>query len=174
MSRWCNTIRIPNSPTLQEDHRTPQIYSLEKHDDLDKYDKFINELSVRIECGWPPTDHIPHDEDLLRHTLWFSPWVKPDKEVYPDSVQDIKRNRLAPQPDSDKKTESDKKSTFAITIKGELQSSNQREKQQFSEDEELPFQQGLPLKEDNINLKNMRPQSWNFHGLSFRCYKPKS
>ena len=32
----------------------------------------------------------------------------------------------------------------------ELQSS---EKQQLLEDEELPFQQGFPLKEDNINLK---------------------
>ena len=35
----------------------------------------------------------------------------------------------------------------------ELQSSNQGEKQQFSEDKELPFQQGLPLKEVNINSK---------------------
>ena len=32
----------------------------------------------------------------------------------------------------------------------ELQSG---EVEQFSEDEELPFQQGLPLKEDNINSK---------------------
>jgi hypothetical protein len=28
-----------------------------------------------------------------------------------------------------------------------------KEKQQLSEDEELPFQQGFPLKEDNINSK---------------------
>ena len=107
----------------------PQTCSSEKCDNLDKYNKFINELSVRIEGGWPPADHIPHDEDLLRHTLGFSPRVKQDKEVYPDSVQDIKRNRLAPQPDSDKRTESDKKSTFTVTIKGELQSSNQEERQ---------------------------------------------
>jgi hypothetical protein len=34
----------------------------------------------------------------------------------------------------------------------ELQSSGER--QQLSEDEELPFLQGLPLKEDNVNQKN--------------------
>ena len=68
-------------------------------------------------------------------------------------VQDSKRNRLAPQPDSDKRTEPDKKSTFTVTIKGELQSSIQEEGQQLTEDEELPFYQGLPLKEDNINSK---------------------
>ena len=76
--------------------------------------------------------------------------MKPDKEVYPNSVQDIKRNRLALQPDSDKKTESDKESTSTATTKTELQSS---ERQQLSEDKELPFQQGLPFKEDNINSK---------------------
>ena len=138
MSRWCNTIRIPNSPTLQEDHRTPQIYSLKKRDNLDKYDKFINELSVRIEGGWPPADHIPNNEDLLRLTLGLSPRVKQDKEVYP--APDIKRNRLAPQPDSDKKTESNKESTSTVTTKSELQSSNQEERRQSSEYEELPFQ----------------------------------
>jgi len=120
---------------------------------LDKYNKFINELSYRIEGGWPPADYIPHDKDLLRHTLGFSPRVKLDKEVYQDSAQVIKRNRLALQPDSDKKTESDKESTSTATTKGELQFSNQGEKQQFSEDEELPFQQGFPLKEDNINSR---------------------
>ena len=69
MSCWCNVIQTPNSPTPQEDHRMPQQCFSEKRDNLDKYNKFINELSVRIECGWPPMDHIPHDEDLLRHTL---------------------------------------------------------------------------------------------------------
>jgi hypothetical protein len=52
-----------------------------------------------------------------------------------------------------KRTEPDKKSTFTVTIKGELQYSIQGAKQQLSEDEELPFQQGLPLKEDNTNSK---------------------
>ena len=94
--------------------------SSEKRDNLDKYNKFINELSIRIEGGWPPADHIPHNKDLLQHTLGLSPRVKPDKEVYPNSVQDIKRNRLALQPDSDKKTESDKESTSTATTKGEL------------------------------------------------------
>ena len=93
-----------------------------------KYNQFINELAVRIEGGWSPADTIPYDENLLRHTLGFPPQVNSNIEFYPDSVQDIKRNQLAPQPDSDKKTESDKKSTFTVTIKGELQSSNQGEK----------------------------------------------
>ena len=124
MSRWCNMVQAPNSPTPQEDHRMPQTSSSEKWDNLDKYDKFINELPVRIEGGWPPADHIPHDEDLLRHTLGLPPRVKQNKKTYPVSVQDIKRNRLAPQPDSDKTTEPNKKSNF--TVKGELQSSNQK------------------------------------------------
>ena len=89
--------------------------SLDKRDNLDKYDKFINELSVRIEGGWPPADYTPYDEDLLRHTLELPPRVKEDKETYP--VLDIERNRLAPQLDSDKGTESEKKSTSIITIK---------------------------------------------------------
>ena len=113
-------VQAPNSPTPQEDHRMPQTSSSEKWGNLDKYDKFINELSVRIEGGWPPADHIPHDEDLLQHTFRLTPQIKKDKEVYPVSVQD----RLTPQPNSDKKTESDKKSIFTVTIKGELQSSN--------------------------------------------------
>ena len=50
-------------------------------------------------------------------------------------------------------TKSGKQSTSIATIKGELQSLIQEERQQFSEDEELPFQWGLPLKEDNINSK---------------------
>jgi len=169
MNRWCNIVQTPNSPTPQEDHRMPQTCTSEKCDNLDKYNKFINELSVRVEGGWPPADHIPHYEDLLRHTLGLPPRVKQNKKTYPVSVQDIKRNRLAPQPDSDKRTESDKESTSTATTKTELQSS---ERQQLSEDKELPFQQGLPLKEDNINsktrghmrrsrkkFKNSRPQS---------------
>ena len=117
----------------------PQTSSSEKQNNLDNYIKFINELSVRVEGGWPPADHIPHNEDLLRHTLGLPPRVKQDKETYPVSVQNIERNRLAPQPDSDKRTEPDKGSTFTITIKEELPSSNQKERQQLSEDEELLF-----------------------------------
>ena len=84
------------------------------------------------------------------HTPGLPPRVKQDKETYPVPVQDIKRNRLAPQPDSDKRTESDMKSTSTATTKMKLQSS---ERQQLSKDEELPFQQGLRIKEDNINSK---------------------
>ena len=122
----------------------PHKYSSEENDNLDKYDEFINELSVRVEGGWTPADHVPYNEDLLRHTFGLSPRIMEDKEVYPTS--DIKRNRLGSQLDSDKGTESDKKSTSTVTIKRERQSINPREKQQLSEDEELPFQQGFPLK----------------------------
>jgi len=55
--------------------------------------------------------------------------------------------------DSDKGANSDKKSVSAISTKEERQSAIQRRHQQLLEDEELPFQQGLPLKEDNINSK---------------------
>jgi len=46
MGRWCNIIQNPNSPTPQENHRMPQLFSPEEHDNLDKYNKFINEFSV--------------------------------------------------------------------------------------------------------------------------------
>ena len=149
MSRWCNIVQTPNSPTPQENHCTPQLFSPEKRDNLDKYNKFINELSVRIEGGWTPADHIPYDEDLLRHILGLSPRVKTDKEFYPDSDQVLKRNWLAIQPNSDEKAESDKKLTSTASTKGELQTSKQIVEQQFSEYEELPFQKGFHLKEDN-------------------------
>jgi hypothetical protein len=97
---------------------------------LDKYNQFINELSFRIEGGWSPADTLPYDEDLLRFTLGLSPRAKTKEEFYPDSDQDLKRNRLTIQPDSDKKTESDKESTSTISTKGELQPSNQREETQ--------------------------------------------
>jgi len=59
MNRWCNVVQTLNSSTPQEDHRMPQKNSTEKRDNLDKYDKFINKLSVRIEGRWPPADQIP-------------------------------------------------------------------------------------------------------------------
>ena len=65
MNRWCNAIQTQNSPTPQEDYRTPRLFSPKERDNLEKYNKFINKLSVRIEGGRPPADHIPHDEDLL-------------------------------------------------------------------------------------------------------------
>ena len=129
MNCWCNIVQTLNSNTPQEDHRMPQTSSSEKWNNLDKYNKFINDLLVLVEGGWPPADHIPHDENLLRHTLGLPPRVKQDNEVYPAS--DIDRNRRVPQPDSDKKTESDKESTSTITTKTKLLS---KERQQFSED----------------------------------------
>src|SRR6185503_11010250 len=63
MSCWCNVAQSPNSPTPQEDHHMPQKSSSENQDNLDKYDKFINKLSVQIKGGWPPADQIPFDED---------------------------------------------------------------------------------------------------------------
>ena len=100
---------------------------------LDKYVKFINELSVWIEGRCPPADHIPYDEDLPQRTLGFSRRAREDKETYP--VSDVKRNRLATQLDSDKETESKKKSTSIVTIKRERQSTSQRLMEQFSKDE---------------------------------------
>ena len=126
-----------------------QLFSSKECDNLDKYNQFINELAVRIEGGWSPPNTLTYDEDLLRFTLGLSPRAKTNEEFYPDSDQVLKRKRLAIQPDSDKKAEPDKKSTSTVYTKGEMQTSNEEERQQFSEYEELPFQQGFPLKEDN-------------------------
>ena len=93
MSHWCNVVQIPNSPTLQDDHCIPQIYSSEERENLDIYDKFINELSVRIEGGWPLVDHIPYDEDLLRHTLEF--------RLPPESSETRKSTRLRTPKETD-------------------------------------------------------------------------
>jgi hypothetical protein len=94
MSRWCNIIQTPNSPTPQENHRMLQLFSPEERVNLDNYNKFINELSVRIKGGWSPVDTIPYDEDLLRHTLRLSPRVKTNEEFYPHSDQVLKGNRF--------------------------------------------------------------------------------
>ena len=92
MSHWCNIIQSPNSPTPQENRRTPQLFSPEERDNLEKYNQFINELTVRIEGGWSPADTLPYDEDLLRLTIGLSPRIKTNKEFYPDSDQAVKRN----------------------------------------------------------------------------------
>jgi hypothetical protein len=95
MNRWSNVIQTPNSPTPQENHHIPhatrRLCSPEEHDNLDKYNKFINEFSVLIEGGWSPADTIPYDEDLLRHTLGLSPRVKSNEDFYPDSDQITKQ-----------------------------------------------------------------------------------
>ena len=43
MSRWCNIVQTPNSPTPQENHHTTQLFSSEECDNLDKYNQFIND-----------------------------------------------------------------------------------------------------------------------------------
>ena len=37
----------------------------------------MNDLSTQVEGGWLPIDALPHDEDLLLHTLGLSPHVAP-------------------------------------------------------------------------------------------------
>ena len=46
MNLWCNVIQTPNSPTPQENHHMPQLFSPKERVNLDNYNKFINELSV--------------------------------------------------------------------------------------------------------------------------------
>jgi len=109
----------------------------------------MNEFSVRFEGGWLPPNTIPYNEVLLRHTLGLSPRVKSNEEFYPDSDQILRRNRFTIQSVFDKKIESDKNSISTSTTKRELQSSDRGNGRQFSDYKELPFEQGLPLKEDN-------------------------
>jgi hypothetical protein len=65
MDRWCNIIQTPNSPTPQENYHMPQLFSPGERDNLDRYNKFINEFSVRLEAGWLPPNILPYNEDLL-------------------------------------------------------------------------------------------------------------
>jgi len=127
----------------------PQLFSPKERDNLDRYDKFMNEFSVRFEGGWLPPNTIPYNEVLLRHTLGLSPRVKSNEEFYPDSDQILRRNRFTIQSVFNKKIESDKNSISTSTTKRELQSSDRGNGRQFSDYKELPFEQGLPLKEDN-------------------------
>jgi len=136
------------SPTEQEQDQAFMKYLEELDEPISECEltewsndnQFINEFLVRSEGGWSPENTLPYDEDLLRFTLGFSPRVKTNEELYPDSDQVFKRNRLAIQPASDKKTESNKESISAVTIKRELQPSIQEEqRRQFLEYEELPF-----------------------------------
>ena len=111
MGRWCNVInqsapnvQTVNSPTPEVDHRMPQLFSPIERDNLDNYNKFMNELSVRIEGGWPPPNTLPYDEDLLRHTLRLPTRIKSNEEFYPDSDQVHKRNRSTQESVSDNRT----------------------------------------------------------------------
>ena len=43
---WCNVIQISSSPTPQENHHIPQLFSSEERDNLEKYNELMNEFSV--------------------------------------------------------------------------------------------------------------------------------
>jgi len=92
MGRWCNVIQTPNSPTPRENHHMPTLLSLEERDNLEKYNRFMNELSVRFKEGWLPRNTLPYDKNLLRHTLGLSPQVKSNEELYSNSDQIHNRN----------------------------------------------------------------------------------
>ena len=131
----------------------------------------MNELSIRVEGGWLPPDTFPYNEDLLRHTLGLSPRVAPNctdsnTNFYPDSewnqgVQTsrngaLKRDWITEKTTSEsrKKTESDQVSIIHGPLKGSLRRSKGKpQDRQLSEDVELPFQQGVPLKEEDDNQK---------------------
>ena len=101
---WCNTIhqtmsddQDPPSPTPASHQRMPPLYSIEELKNLERYNDFMNDLSIRVEEGWLPSDTLPYDEDLLRHTLGLSPWTKSDTEFYPESDKNQgapKRSRI--------------------------------------------------------------------------------
>jgi len=144
---------------------------------LEKFNGFMNDLSIRVEGGWPPPDNLPDDEDLL-HTLGLSPRVTPnhtgsntDFYPYSESNQGVQTLRKgAPKrfwiPEestsgSRKKTESDRDSTFHNTINkglpaGSKTREDKRRNRRDSEDIELPFQEGVPLQEED-NQKTLSP-----------------
>ena len=70
-------IQTPPFPTpVSGEHeafsRPNSRYSPEELENLQKYNNFMNDLSVRVEGGWAPPDALPYNEDLLRHILGFS------------------------------------------------------------------------------------------------------
>jgi len=85
MTRWCNAIHqpdfethFPNSPTsvskepaASEEPDSP--YSPEELETLQNYNSYKNDLAIRLEGGWLPSDTFQYDEDLLRRTLKLSP-----------------------------------------------------------------------------------------------------
>jgi len=102
----------------------PQLFSQEECDNLDKYNKFMNEFSVQI-GGWFPPKTLPCNKDLLRHTLGLSPRAKTRDEFYPDSDQVYIGIQSTQEFISDKKTESDQESISINTTKRELQFTDQ-------------------------------------------------
>ena len=89
MIRWCNAIHQPDSnihfpksptPASKEPVSPTELdsrHSADKLENLQKYNNFMNDLSIRVEGGWLPPDTLPYDEDLLYHTLGLSHHVAP-------------------------------------------------------------------------------------------------
>ena len=57
MARWCNTIYQPNSPTP---YNPPGEVK-----NLQDYNNYICDFSIRAEGGWPLSEISTHNEDLL-------------------------------------------------------------------------------------------------------------
>ena len=179
MGRWCNTIyrtssgsQDPPSPTPALHQRMPPLYSTEELKNLERYNGFMNDLSVRVEGGWSPLDSLPYDEDLLRHTLGLSPRIGLNCDFYPDSDRNQgvptlregtpKRLQISENSasNSEKKTESDQNSRIFSPLKRPLCGSkreNSLQDRQLSEDVELPFQQDVPLQEEDDDQKTHFP-----------------
>ena len=89
MIRWCNAIHQPDSnihfpksptPASKEPVSPTELdsrHSADKLENLQKYNNFMNDLSIRVEGGWLPPDTLPYDEDLLYHNLGLSHHVAP-------------------------------------------------------------------------------------------------
>ena len=139
MGRWCNTIHQTTSdsqdlpsPTPASHQRMPPLFSPEELENLEKYNSFMNDLSIRVEGGWLPPDTLPYDEDLLRHTPGLSPRTGLNTDFFPDSdrnqgVQTLregtpKRLRISKNPafNSEKKIESDQNYRILSPLKSPL------------------------------------------------------
>ena len=84
--------------------RMPPLFSPEELENLDKYNNFMNEFSSRAEGGWLPSDRLPYDEDLLRHTLGLTPREKSNVEFYPKLDRVPKRSQITQESISGKES----------------------------------------------------------------------
>ena len=86
MGRWCNVIhqpldaQPPLSPTPVPDERMPPLFSPEELENLDKYNSFMRDLSVRVEGGWFPLDTLPYNELRVAPNR-----IGSNTDFYPDS-----------------------------------------------------------------------------------------
>jgi len=99
----------------------PPLFSPEELENLEKYNGFMNDLSIRVKGGWLPPNTPSYDEDLLCHTLGLSPRIGSNTDFYPDSDKNqgarISKN---PASNSEKKTESDQNSNPCNPLKRPL------------------------------------------------------